>query len=183
MHDTFQITEISLQSGNFIFIKHSAHTLDGILTGGGPHNQLTDHGIVINRYLIPFVHIAVYTDTDTVWFSKLLDNTRRRHEIVFRVLGTDTAFDGVAALKQLFLSEMQHLIIGNTDLFLYQVHTNYLLRNRMLYLQARIHFEEVEPTVLVYQKLDGTCTGVVHCLGCGNCLFSHLLTKFGSKKR
>ena len=88
----------------------------------------------------------------------------------------------MTALEQVLLLEVQHLVVGNTDLLFHQVHAYHLFRDGVLHLQARIHFEEIETAVLVYQKLDGTCTGVVHCLCCGNRLLSHFLAQFRRKE-
>ena len=146
-------------------------------------NQLTDHRVIIDRNFVAFVYIAVDTYTDTVRFHQLTDDTRRRHEVVFRIFGTDTAFDSMTTLFQLFLLEVQRFATGYTQLFLHQIHSNYFFRNRMFYLQTGIHFQEIEVTVLVYQEFNGTSPLIVHCLGSSHCRFTHLLTQFRSHER
>ena len=182
MHDALQIGKVGLYARNLVLVEHTAHTLDGILAGGCPYDELTYHGVVVDGDFIAVVHVAVNADTDSVRFRQLLDDTGRRHEVVFRIFGTDAALYSMTALEQVLLLEVQHLVVGNTDLLFHQVYAYHLFRDGVLHLQARIHFEEVEPTVLVYQKLDGTCTGVVYCLGCGNRLLSHLPAQFRRKE-
>ena len=182
MHDALQIGKVGLYARNLVLVEHTAHTLDGILAGGCPYDELTYHRVVVDGNLIAVVHIAVYAHTDSVRLRQLLDDTGRRHEVVFRIFGTDAALYGMTALEQVLLLEVQHLVVGNTDLLFHQVYAYHLFRDGVLHLQARIHFEEIETAVLVYQKLDGTCTGVVHCLCCGNRLLSHFPAQFRRKE-
>ncbi len=67
--------------------------------------------------------------------SCLFDDTRRRHEVVLRVFRTDTTFDGMTALDKFFLLQVQHLVIGYTDLFFYQIHAHHFFGDGMLHLK------------------------------------------------
>ena len=173
VHDALQIGQVGLQPRNLILVEHAAHTLDGILACGGPDDELADHGVVVDGDFVTLVDVAVDADTDAVRLGQLLDNAGRGHEVVLRVLGTDAALDGVAALEEFFLMQVQHFVVGDADLLLHQVHAHHFLRDGMLHLQAGIHFEEIEVTVLVHQELDGARAAVVHRLGCGHGLFAH----------
>ena len=76
IHDVTQITDICFQAGNLVFVKHTAHTFDSKFTSSSPYNQLTDHRVIINRNFITFVYIAIDTNTNTVGFHQLTDNSR-----------------------------------------------------------------------------------------------------------
>ena len=165
IHDMTQITDIRLQTRNLVFIQHTTHTFDSELTGSSPYNQLTNHRVIVYRNFVTFVYVTIDTYTDTVRFHQLTDNTRRRHEIVFRILGTDTAFDGMTTLFQIFLLEMKRFIISNAKLFLNQVYTYYFFSNRMFNLQTCIHFKEIEITMLVDQELNCSSSFIIYSFG------------------
>ena len=74
MHNAFQITEVGLQARNLVLVKHTAHTLYGILAGCGPHDQLAYHRVVKDRNLVPFVHVAVNAYADAVRLRQLFDD-------------------------------------------------------------------------------------------------------------
>ena len=183
MHDVAQIRNVGLQAGYFIFIQHAAHPFDSKLACGSPYNQLANHRIIINRNFIAIVYITVDTYTDTVRFSQLTDNTRRRHEIIFGIFGTDTALYGMSALLQVFLLIMKRFTVSNTNLVLHQVHPYYFFCNRVFHLEACIHFEEIKVTMFVYEEFDGAGTFVMNGFCRGYSRFSHLLAKLGSNKR
>ena len=75
---------------------------------------------------------------------------------VFRV---HAALDGVAVDRKILLHVAQLFALGNADLLGYEVEACDQLRYRMLYLEARVHFEEVELPA-VEEKLDGSGTDI-----------------------
>ena len=89
----------------------------------------------------------------------------------------------MSALLQVFLFEVQRLVVGHTKLFLYQVHAYHFFRNRMFYLQTGIHFQEVEIAVLVDQELNRTGSFVMHSLCRSHSCLTHFLTQFRSDER
>ena len=89
----------------------------------------------------------------------------------------------MTALEDVFLAEMQRLVVGYKNLLFHQVHAHHFFRDGMLHLQTRIHFEEVEVPVLVHQKFNGTRTRIVYGLGGGNRLLSHLLAQLWRQER
>ena len=183
MHDAFQITEVGLQARNLVLVKYPAHTFYGILAGRSPYNQLAYHRVVIDGNLVTFVNVAVNAYADAVRLRQLFDDTRRRHEVVLRVFRTDTTFDGMTALEKFFLLQVQHLVIGYTDLFFYQIHAHHFFGDGMLHLQTGVHLQKIEIAVLVHQKLDSSGSRIVHRPGGSHCLFPHLLAEFRSKER
>ena len=134
VHDGTQITDVVLHSGELVFVEHAAHAFDGIIAVGGPYDQFADHRVVIDGYLVSFVHVAVNAHTDTVRLRNLFDNSGTWHEVHFSVFGTNTAFDGVSALFDIFLFQLEYLVVRHFDLFFHKVYTYYFFRNRMLHL-------------------------------------------------
>src|SRR5208337_3017375 len=83
--------------------------------------------------------------------------SRRGTEIMLGILGIDAALDRRAARSR----GLRHLAARrDPQLLAYQVASKTHLGHRMLYLQARIDFEEVE-VVALDQKLRGAGVGVV----------------------
>ena len=73
-----------------------------------------------------------------------LDAAGAGAEIVERVLGVDAAFDGVALELNVALRMPQRLAHRDHDLVAHQVNAGHLLGDRVLDLDALVHFEEVE---------------------------------------
>ena len=164
-------------------MQHTTHPFDRILPRRSPNNQLPDHRIIIDRNFITFIHITVDPHPDPVRFGQLADHAGRRHEVVGRIFGTDTAFDRVAALHDIFLPDMQRLVVGDTDLLLHQVESQHLFGDRMSHLQAGIHFKKIKMTVFIDQEFDCPGTGVVDSPGGRYGLFAHLAAQFRRDKR
>ena len=89
----------------------------------------------------------------------------------------------MTALEKFFLLQVQHLVIGYTDLFFYQIHAHHFFGDGMLHLQTGVHLQKIEIAVLVHQKLDSSGSRIVHRPGGSHCLFPHLLAEFRSKER
>ncbi len=88
------------------------------------------------------------------------------HELVFRVLGRQAALDRVAIACYLVLERHAHLravqlvALGNEDLRSHQVEPGDDLRDGVLHLDARVHFDE-EPFVGVEVEEEFDRAGVV----------------------
>ncbi len=66
------------------------------------------------------------------------------------------ALDSVAANLDRAGNDVAQLFAGcNAELRLYEIDTGDHLRHRMLDLDARVHFDEVQLAVFIHQKLDG----------------------------
>ena len=76
-----------------------------------------------------------------------------RQEIVVRILRVDAALDRRAAPRDVLLRERQPPAGRDLDLQPHQVEAGHQFRDRMLHLQARVHFQEVEAAVLIHQEL------------------------------
>ena len=111
-------------------------------------DDLADHGIVVRRHGVTRVHVRVDADARPAGWVVGSDAPRRRRELV-GILGVDAALDGVAAEQHVLLAQAQLFARGDADLLLHQVHAGDHFRHRVLDLDARIHFDEIELRVLV----------------------------------
>ncbi len=74
---------------------------------------------------------------------------------LLRMLGIDAALDGMAAQLDLRRqNRIQPLAGRDAQLGLHQVHAGDELGNRVLHLDARVHFDKVELAVVVHEELD-----------------------------
>ena len=102
------------------------------------------------------------------------DPSRRRQEVVGRVLGVETRLDGVSVQGQLLLGERQGLALGQLNLPAHQVEAGHRLGHRVLHLQARVHLEKVEVARGVDEELDGAGAHVADGLAGGDGGGAHL---------
>src|SRR5690606_493945 len=112
---------------------------------------------------------------------KISDRSWRWSEIIKWIFSIYSAFDRM------------HLgfVVGSGDrhttsylyLLFYQVEVDYFFSHGMLHLNARIHLHKIKVTVLINQKLDCSCTFVVHSFSTFNGRFSHSSSKFRGYKR
>ena len=91
----------------------------------------------------------------------------RRQEPVRGVFRIQTALKGVAVAADIVLLEAQRFPGGNPDLFMHQIQTGNPLGDRMLNLEARVDFKEIEIPVVVEDELYGSGIVVARCPGHG----------------
>ena len=99
-------------------------------------------------------------------------------EIVEGVFGIDAAFDGVAFELDVALGMAQRLAHRQHDLVADQVDAGDFLGDRMLDLDALVHFEEIKIALVIHDELDGAGVGVIGLLGDADGGFAHLLAQF-----
>jgi hypothetical protein len=102
-----------------------------------------------------------------------------RQEAAERVFGIDPTFHGPAVEPDLVLAEGQLLAGGDANHELHQIHPGDQFGHRVLDLQARVHFQEIEALVLADHELDGARALVVHRLGQRHRLLAHGLARRG----
>src|SRR5690606_18040593 len=73
------------------------------------------------------------------------------------------------------------LPLRHLDLLLHQVQPADHLRYRVLHLQARVHFHEVELAAGVQEEFHGARTDIVHALGHAHGGLAHALPQFGGE--
>ncbi|MDT4863278.1 hypothetical protein FQZ97_979760 [compost metagenome] len=138
--------------------------LDAVFT---VHDQLGDHRVVVRRHLgtagDPAVHPHAFGE---VHFG---EHTGARLEILQRVFGVDAHLDGGALRRAAHCLPVQCVAGGHAQHALDQVEAGDHLGDRVLHLQAGVHFKEVEGIAgAVVDELDGAGAAVVHRLAEGD---------------
>src|SRR5688500_20239113 len=88
------------------------------------------------------VNMGVHPNPGTAWSVVLSDASSGWRELI-GVLGIDTAFDSVAFQYNVSLAYGKLFTCRNTKLCLHQINSGNSFGNRMFYLQARYHFDEI----------------------------------------
>jgi len=113
----------------------------------------------------------------------------RGQKPVRRIFGVDAAFDGMssryeAAVVHCDVRNVGKLAVAcDVDLPTNQVRAGHGLCDRMFYLQACVHLQEVKRTVVVDHELDGARPAIVHFLCQPDRGFGHLRAQVFAHKR
>src|SRR5690606_10216152 len=100
-----------------------------------------------------------------------------------RIFGVDAALDRMALELDVALAPRELLACGNADLLLDKIDTGNHFGNRMLNLDARVHFDKEELAVLV-QELERARATVAHAAaGLGATLTDALDQPAGNARR
>ena len=94
-------------------------------------------------------------------------------EAAIGIFGIDPRFDRPAVPLHIFLRERQFLARGAADHQFDQVEPGDQFRHRMLDLQARIHFQEIEIARAIDDELDRAGAVITHGLGQRDRLRAH----------
>src|SRR5690606_37682088 len=106
-----------------------------------------DQRVIVRRDRIAGVNRAIQAHAQTARRVIARDLARRWPERR-RVLGIDAAFDGVTVELHVFLLHRKLRAVRDADLLANQIKASDHLRDRMLDLKPRVHFDEIELTVL-----------------------------------
>ena len=106
-------------------------------------------------------HRRVDAYAESAWRAVLRDQSGTGRKL-FRVFGVDATFETVPAELDVVLLEGEGLAVGEPDLLLDEIDAGHHFGDRMLHLDAGVHFHEEEVVVLVEQELDGADIPVVH---------------------
>jgi len=140
-----------------VLAQRAAHAGQRLGAVGAPRHQLRNQRVVIDGNLGPCFDAAIVPDTRPRWDVEPVKTSRRRQKARIRVLGADTALDGVSTRgDQPIGVQRQRLAARDANLPLHQVDAGHQLRDAVLDLQACVHLEKVEPAVGVEQELDGS---------------------------
>ena len=123
------------------------------------NDQLSDQRIVVGRDHALGVLRRIHAHAVSAGHVESCNLARRGSELP-RMFGVDSALDGVAANFELRGQNVfQPLPCGDAQLRLDQIDAGDGLGDRVLNLDARVHFDEVELLVLIHQELD--CSGIL----------------------
>jgi len=131
-----------------------------LFAGGAVGDDLGLHGVIERADCLAFADAMVNTYACGRLPAQHL--TGLREETLGRVFGVQAHFHGMAAQGHLFLAQWQWVAGGDQQLPGHQVQAGNQLGDRVLHLQARVHFQEVELTVAVEQKFHGAGADVIH---------------------
>ena len=125
----------------------------------GVRDELGDHRIVVERNLAALGDAGVVAHGDAVMLALggraiAHQPADRRREIAIRILRVDAAFHRPAVKLDVALLERELLAGGDADHLLDQIDAGDELGHRMLDLQPRVHFQEVETAILAGDELD-----------------------------
>ena len=82
-------------------------------------------------------------------------------EAISRILGIDTQLYGMTLRLDDLLCPAHLLPSRNANLLFHNVDTRTHLRDRMFYLNAGVHLQEIEIQVLVDEKLHRACIAII----------------------
>ena len=143
------------RSLNDQLLQGPAHPADGLQPGGGVDDQLGHQGVVVGGQLVAGIEAGVHPHAVAAGQVEEADAAGTGLEPLGRVLGVDAALDGVAAEQDLLLGDREGEPGGNADLLPHQVQAGNQLGDRVLHLDAGVHFDEVELAVGGQHELDG----------------------------
>src|SRR5258708_21711468 len=127
-----------------------AHARDGRIPRVAIGNDLADHRIVKRRHVVAGVDVAITPDSRAAGRVPETDRARARREVL-RVFGIDAAFHRMTAYLNVVLAIGQRFTGCDQQLCFDDVYSRDQLGHRILYLNARVHFDEVELVVLVQE--------------------------------
>jgi len=132
-------------------------------------DQLGDHRVVVRRDRIAFLDARIDAHGQRLYGRHQMHQPAGRgQEALVGILGVEARLDGVTADRELLLRQRQRLAGRDAQLPLDEVEAGDHLGDRMLDLQARVHFHEVEGTAhfahCVGDELDRAGADVTDCL-------------------
>ncbi len=142
-------------------LERPLHPRDRFLAIAAVHDDLGDHRVVVRRNRALGVRGGVDAHAGAAGDAERVDGAGRRHERD-RIFGVDAALDGVPGEGDLALLERQALAGRDADLLLDDVDAGHPLGDRVLDLDAGVHFHEVEVALRIHQELERAGVGVLH---------------------
>jgi hypothetical protein len=150
-----------LDAGDHVFAQGAAHLVHGFTAVFAVGDELADHGIVSGRNGVAGIGMAVDADSPAPGRVIHFDAARAWTEFVKGIFGVDAAFDGVAFELDVALGMLEGFAHGDHDLVANEVDAGDFFGNRMLNLDAFVHFQEVVIAVVVDDEFDGASIGIM----------------------
>ena len=140
-----QKSDVGRDADDAVLRKRVAETAQRLGSIGAGSDELGEHRIVEAADLVAVAHAAVDAHVfRRRWRAQVGDSPGRRQETAIRILGVDPGLDRVAGDRDLVLPARQALAGRDPQLPLDQVEAGDHLGDRMLDLQAGVHFHEIE---------------------------------------
>src|SRR5271167_646367 len=145
-----------LDAADHVFLEGAAQPHQALVAALAVNDELCDQAVVVGRHLVALIEGAVDAHAEPARRMIIGHPARRRREGV-GALGVDAAFDRVAAQLDVGLAIAERGTRGDPELLADDVETADHLGDRVFDLQARIHLDEKEFTILI-EKFEGTDT-------------------------
>lgn len=140
------------------FFQRAPQSHQGCIAGFAADNQFGNHTVVKRRNAVAGINFRVNANAQAARSVPFGNFTGAGSES-FRVFGVDSAFNCVAAESDVVLGISQSGTAGNADLLANDVNAGNGFGNRMLNLQAGVHFHKIE-TAVFKQKFQRSGVGV-----------------------
>jgi hypothetical protein len=140
-------------SGNVIFAERTAHSIDRVYPGRTNSDYFRDQRVQL-RHDVAGINVRI--DPNSAATRRVIKgySPGRRLKISLWIFRINPALDGVQSRSRMRDVRRKRLPGSDADLFLYQVAAVSLFCNGVRDLDARVHFEEIEISILIDQELD-----------------------------
>jgi len=143
-------------------------------------DELGDHRIVEHRDLAALDHAIIHADPIAARRRPIAHETAgRRQETAIGIFGIDPVFDRPAGEPDILLRKGEPLARRHPDHLLDEIDSRHAFRHRMLDLEARVHFQEIEAAVCAHDQLDRAGRIIAHSACQGDRLFTHRAAHLG----
>lgn len=165
------------------FVEGAKHFSDACLAGFGLGDEFGDEGVVIGGDDVAGVGMGIYANAVPFRAVEGFDFAGAWSEVIRGIFGVDAAFDDVhfGRWKSVFAFDL--LAGGDEDLFFDEVEVEEFFGHGVFYLDAGIHFHEIEVAVFVEEEFDGAEAFVADGFACFDSGFAHLLAEFFGQYR
>src|SRR5208282_4478799 len=181
--DSPEETDVGADTGDGVFVESATEPRNGFFAAVAPGDQLAQQRIVFQWHGIALVYALIEADAGARRRVPRQNFARRRKEVVVGIFRIQANFHSVAARRDRLPGKGQAVARGNGDLQLDQVKTGDLFGNRVLNLQARIHFQEIEIEAGVHEEFHGAGVDIAARARQTHGGVSHLFAEFGSHDR
>ncbi len=148
-HHMAQKLHIGVQADDVGLRQGRVQPCQGLLARVAMHDELGHHGVIKRADGVAFANAVVDADGAALKAAGLrlavhLQRTGGGQKVVVGVFGADACFDGVTRHADLALLKRQRLTAGHAQLPLDQIEAGDGFGHRVLHLQPRVHFHEIE---------------------------------------
>ena len=151
----------------------------GLVARGAVGDDLGDHRVVVGADGLAAGQAVVDADAGAGRWLPQRHVAALRQKVGLRVLGVQAHLDCMALQRHLVLRQRQCFAARHGQLPGHQVLAGDAFGDRVLDLQPRVHFQEVEAAFAVEQKLDRAGAHVLHRLGRSHRRRAHACTQGG----
>src|SRR5436190_3323133 len=158
--------DVCLRAEDRVLPEGAGDAVDAGVAGFGEADEFCEHGIEAESDLAAAGDAGVDAHAGAGRLAVVREGAALREEAIVGVFGVDAHLDRVSALLQVALLPRQRLAGCDCKLRAHEIDVGDELRDRMLDLQARVHFEEVEVVVRRDDEFDGAGVAIVDACGC-----------------